>query len=57
MDEHKERMKEVGWVVKLDFESVKWIFEPVIERILQLVREQLDTIRSCKTIFLVGDFS
>jgi hypothetical protein len=29
----------------------------VIERILQLVCEQLDAIKSCKTIFLVDDFS
>jgi hypothetical protein len=28
--EYKEQMEEDGWIVKLDFESVKGIFDPVI---------------------------
>jgi hypothetical protein len=33
------------------------MFDPVIERILQLIRPQLDTIRNCEAIYLVGGLS
>jgi hypothetical protein len=33
------------------------MFDPVIERILQLIRAQLVTIRNCEAIYLVGGFS
>jgi hypothetical protein len=44
-------------MIEIRFEDVKKMFDPVIERILQLIRAQLDTIRNCEAMFLVGGFS
>ncbi|PKK56098.1 hypothetical protein RhiirC2_800761, partial [Rhizophagus irregularis] len=56
--EFKEQMEEVGWIVKLDFESVKGMFDPVVGRIIKLIDGQLNDVRErCRAIFLVGEFS
>ncbi|GES97244.1 hypothetical protein GLOIN_2v1646242 [Rhizophagus clarus] len=56
--EYKQQMEEAGWVIKLDFESVKEMFDPVISRIIKLVDNQLNDARErCCAIFLVGEFS
>ncbi|RIA87550.1 hypothetical protein C1645_877992 [Glomus cerebriforme] len=46
------------WVIEIDFESMKSIFEPVIQTILCLIKAQLDNIKeTCSAMFLVGGFS
>ena len=50
-------MEEMEWCIELNFEDVKAMFDPVIERILRLIHAQLDAIRSCEAMFLVGGFS
>ncbi|PKK61471.1 hypothetical protein RhiirC2_791753 [Rhizophagus irregularis] len=35
--EFKEQMEEAGWIIKLDFESVKRMFDPVVDRIIKLI--------------------
>ncbi|GES97357.1 hypothetical protein GLOIN_2v1732694 [Rhizophagus clarus] len=52
-----DEMEEIEWCIELDFEDVKAMFDPVIEKILQLIRTQLNAIRSCEAMILVGDFS
>jgi len=55
---YKQQMEEVGWIVKLDFESVKGMFDPVIERVIKLISGQLyDAREKCSAMFLVGGFS
>jgi hypothetical protein len=56
--EHKEQMEEAGWIVKLDFESVKRMFDPVIDRVIKLIGGQLkEASDRCSAMFLVGGFS
>ena len=50
-------MEEMEWCIELKFKDVMAMFDPVIERILQLIHAQLDANRSCKTMFLIGGFS
>ena len=50
-------MKEEEWIVELEFEDVKAIFDPVVERIIQLIREQLEASEGVSMMMLVGGFS
>ncbi|RIB29568.1 hypothetical protein C2G38_2238825 [Gigaspora rosea] len=46
------------WMIKICASDVKKMFDPVIERIIQLVRLQLQNCRNtCSAIFMVGGFS
>ncbi|CAG8532646.1 21632_t:CDS:10 [Gigaspora margarita] len=46
------------WIIKICGNDVKKMFDPVIERIIQLVRLQLQNCRNtCSAIFMVGGFS
>ncbi|CAG8565468.1 17234_t:CDS:2 [Racocetra persica] len=51
------------WIIELEFETVKKMFDPVIEKIIKLIHNQLldlanlATNRHCKAMFLVGGFS
>ncbi|RIA83502.1 hypothetical protein C1645_880447 [Glomus cerebriforme] len=58
-DEPEKQMEKAGWVLKVDFDSVKEIFDPVINRIIKLFGNQLDNSSNekCSAIFLVGEFS
>ncbi|UZO00671.1 uncharacterized protein OCT59_011791 [Rhizophagus irregularis] len=52
--EFKEQMEEAGWIIKLDFESVKRMFDPVVDRIIKLIDGQLNDVKErCRAIFLV----
>ncbi|CAB4415779.1 unnamed protein product [Rhizophagus irregularis] len=42
--EFKEQMEEAGWIIKLDFESVKRMFDPVVDRIIKLIDDQVPII-------------
>ncbi|CAB4489839.1 unnamed protein product [Rhizophagus irregularis] len=44
------------WNFKLEFEDVKAIIDPIVERIVQLVDSQLRLCDNCFAISLVGDF-
>ncbi|RIA82732.1 hypothetical protein C1645_834929 [Glomus cerebriforme] len=57
-DEVRETLEEDEWIIEIDFESMKTIFEPVIQKILCLIKTQLDnTQETCSAMFLVGGFS
>ena len=54
----RESLEENEWVIEVDFESMKSIFEPVVQKILHLVKSQLDNSQeTCSAMFLVGGFS
>ncbi|RIA97404.1 hypothetical protein C1645_814115 [Glomus cerebriforme] len=56
-DSEHEQLENQDWIIELKFEDVKAMFDPVIERILHLIRLQLYIINDCEAIFLVGEFS
>ncbi|CAG8510130.1 9845_t:CDS:2 [Racocetra persica] len=51
------------WIIELEFETVKKMFDPVIGKIIELINNQLLDLtikpvkRKCKAMFLVGGFS
>ncbi|GBB93259.1 hypothetical protein RclHR1_02140012 [Rhizophagus clarus] len=53
----KNELVENDWIIDLDFETVKSLFDKVIESILTLIEQQLKKCTSCSVIFLVGGFS
>ncbi|PKK64402.1 actin-like ATPase domain-containing protein [Rhizophagus irregularis] len=54
----KESLEEASWLIKLDYETMKSMFDPVIDRIIGLIRAQLENAREkCSAMFLVGGFS
>ncbi|CAG8630288.1 10726_t:CDS:2 [Paraglomus brasilianum] len=55
--EEKERMEEAEWMIELDYETVKSFFDPIVDRVLQLIKAQLEKSRATSAIFLVGGFS
>ncbi|RIA91787.1 hypothetical protein C1645_766521 [Glomus cerebriforme] len=60
-DEVKQQMEEVEWLIELDYKKIKSMFDPVIERILRMIRVQLDNCHEkgskCSAMLLVGGFS
>ncbi|RIA82728.1 hypothetical protein C1645_880885 [Glomus cerebriforme] len=57
-DDVIETLEEDEWVIEIDSESMKSIFEPVVQEILFLIKSQLDsTQETCSAMFLVGGFS
>ncbi|CAG8611403.1 6753_t:CDS:10 [Paraglomus occultum] len=55
--DERKRMEAADWEIELDYETVKSIFDPVVERVLYLMRIQLEKSRATSTIFLVGELS
>jgi hypothetical protein len=56
--ELKEQMEGNGWVLSLDFQTVKEMFDPVVNRIIKLISDQLNASdEKCSAMFLVGGFS
>ncbi|GES81301.1 hypothetical protein GLOIN_2v1762633 [Rhizophagus clarus] len=54
----KEQMEEADWLIELDFLNVKEMFDPVVNKIIELITRQLaSTERRCSAMFLVGGFS
>ncbi|GBB95714.1 hypothetical protein RclHR1_00260019 [Rhizophagus clarus] len=50
-------MKENEWMIELDFNIIKSMFDPIIDRIIEMIRVQLDnSLGKCSAIFLVGGF-
>jgi len=57
-EEDKTLLEETEWVFEINFEQIKAMFDPVIEKILRLIRGQLNqNEKKCSAIFLVGGFS
>src|SRR6266536_1590057 len=57
-DDIKEQMRENDWIIDITFEDLKSMFDPVIGKIIRLIREQLNSSKDkCSAIFLVGGFS
>jgi len=54
----KDLMEEKEWMINLDFNTIKSLFDPIIDRIIEMIRVQLDnSLGKCSAIFLVGGFS
>ncbi|CAG8696780.1 6329_t:CDS:2, partial [Dentiscutata erythropus] len=54
----KEDMEEAEWVVNIEFEDVKAMFDPVVGKIIRLIHSQLNkSEEDCSVMFLVGGFS
>ncbi|CAI2182405.1 5621_t:CDS:1, partial [Funneliformis geosporum] len=46
------------WYIEIGFEEIKSMFDPVIYRIINLIKGQLGQIENdCSAMFLVGGFS
>ncbi|GBC08046.1 hypothetical protein RclHR1_07890013 [Rhizophagus clarus] len=57
-DDVRESLEENEWSIKLDYKAIKSMFDPVVERIIRLIRKQLENSRKkCSAMFLVGGFS
>ncbi|RHZ72295.1 hypothetical protein Glove_243g59 [Diversispora epigaea] len=57
-DTVKQEMEDIEWLIRLNYETIKSMFDPVIERILSLINTQLENSREeCSIMFLVGGFS
>ncbi len=57
-DKIRETLEDEEWVIEINFESMKKIFEPVVKKILDMIKRQLDNSQeTCSAIFLVGGFS
>jgi hypothetical protein len=56
--ETKHEMKKNNWVIIINYNDIKAMFDPVINRIVELIYSQLSNTREkCSVMFLVGDFS
>ncbi|CAB4434687.1 unnamed protein product [Rhizophagus irregularis] len=56
-DEAKELLEKNGWSIEIEFEEIKSMFDPIVEKIIQMIGTQLDNCRDeCSIIFLVGGF-
>ncbi|PKK80211.1 hypothetical protein RhiirC2_704424 [Rhizophagus irregularis] len=57
-DDIKEKMEENDWIIDINFEDLKSMFDPVIGKIIRLIRGQLSSSKNkCSAMFLVGGFS
>ncbi|CAG8601144.1 13543_t:CDS:2 [Rhizophagus irregularis] len=57
-DDIKEKMEDNDWIIDINFEDIKSMFDPVVGKIIRLIRGQLNSSKNkCSVIFLVGGFS
>ncbi|CAB4375366.1 unnamed protein product [Rhizophagus irregularis] len=52
----KDLIEEKEWMIILDFNTIKSMFDPIVDRIIKMIRTQLDNSKNCSAIFLVGGF-
>ncbi|GBC14279.2 hypothetical protein GLOIN_2v1855381 [Rhizophagus irregularis DAOM 181602=DAOM 197198] len=52
-----EQLEEDEWIIELKFEDVKRIFDPVVNKIIKLICEQLNNSGPISAMFLVGGFN
>ncbi|GES97238.1 hypothetical protein GLOIN_2v1783276 [Rhizophagus clarus] len=51
-------MEENEWLIQFNYNEIKSMFDPVVERILKLIELQLENCdKKCSIMFLVGGFS
>ena len=56
--EEKNLLEESDWSIKIEFEDIKSMFDPVIGRIIRLIRGQLhQSNKKCSVLMMVGGFS
>jgi hypothetical protein len=53
--EAKNELEEEEWVIELDYDMVIAMFDPVIDKIIRLIRTQI-SVTECSVLFLVGGF-
>ncbi|PKK77667.1 actin-like ATPase domain-containing protein [Rhizophagus irregularis] len=56
----KDLMEDKEWMIEIDFNTIKSLFDPIVDRIIKMIRIQLDNSsksEKCSAIFLVGGFS
>ncbi|RIA82246.1 hypothetical protein C1645_881134 [Glomus cerebriforme] len=57
-EEIRHKMEENDWLIVFEYEDIKSMFDPFIERIIKMIQVQLDNNReTCSAMFLVGGFS
>src|SRR5207248_9068283 len=57
-DDIKEKMEDDVWIININFEDLRSMFDPVIGKIIRLIRRQLISNKDkCSALFLVGGFS
>ncbi|RGB28803.1 hypothetical protein C1646_341913 [Rhizophagus diaphanus] len=58
VNEIKDEMEKNEWMIEIDYDDVKAMFDPVINQIIKLIHSQLSNAREeCSAMFLVGGFS
>ncbi|PKK60612.1 hypothetical protein RhiirC2_856753 [Rhizophagus irregularis] len=56
-NETKKLMEDNNWLIEIDFETIKSMFDPLVNRILKMIEIQLVNCRDeCSIMFLVGGF-
>ncbi|CAG8783075.1 1265_t:CDS:10, partial [Gigaspora margarita] len=54
----KEQMEESEWLIELDFQTVKEMFDPVVKKIIEIIQKHCaSTERRCAAMLLIGGFS
>ncbi|KAF0513799.1 actin-like ATPase domain-containing protein [Gigaspora margarita] len=53
----KETLEKNDWIIDLTFEDVKAMFDPIIQRIIDLISNQIRSGSAFTIMFLVGGFS
>ncbi|EXX75864.1 hypothetical protein RirG_038140 [Rhizophagus irregularis DAOM 197198w] len=57
-EETRDKMEETDWLIVFEYNDIKSMFDPIVERIIQMIEVQLDNTReTCSAMFLVGGFS
>ncbi|RIA82049.1 hypothetical protein C1645_881251 [Glomus cerebriforme] len=57
-EEIRHKMEEADWLIVFEYEDIKSMFDPIIERIIKMIQVQLNNTReTCSAMFLVGGFS
>lgn len=55
--EYRDNMVEADWAIELKFDDVKAMFDPIIEKIIQLIDSQLNLCNNdCFALIFVGKF-
>ncbi|RIA97899.1 hypothetical protein C1645_751090 [Glomus cerebriforme] len=52
-----DQLEEDEWIIEVSFEEVKRMFDPVVKKIIKLIRDQLNRGGTISAMFLVGGFS
>ncbi|CAG8548415.1 7403_t:CDS:10 [Funneliformis caledonium] len=54
-DENRKHLEAEDWLIELNFNDIKSMFDPVVKNVLQLIHAQLNSSpETCSAMFLVG---